>query len=967
MIEHILSHPVFTDRLLCSLKKDVYQKIGEFSAKIHLSHEPIPPADFDKIEYEDISVGKKWTTEKFDCAVFKLSASVPASARGKKVVARLKFGAEALVYRDGKPVCGVTPVLSYIDVGQPTWGKQIVPLFDPAEGGEKVELTADCGNNGYCDVFLYDPRLFKIDLCVVDEDVKGYYYDYLYLLLLLVTEKENAKIDENGKKQLRDLLSKSYKIYKKEGAISARKCLRPFLSEKNDEGVTYSCVGHGHLDLAWKWPLREGKRKALRTFSNVTDYLDRGYDFVFGASQAQMFEWAESDPVVFDRVKKAVADKKIEIQGAMWTECDNNLPCGESLVRQFLYGENYFLDKFGVSSDVVWLPDAFGFPATLPQIFAGVGKKYFATIKLNWNLYNQFPYQTFTWVGPDGSSVLSHISPEGTYHATATPTCLVKSDNKNKQKENKNALIIYGVSDGGGGPGEGHLEMLSRAGTAYCPKAVPSSSHDFFERLQEYPAPEFKGELYLERHQGTLTSQAEEKRLNRLCERAFHLLEWLESVTGDRYPRRDEIWKRLLTQQFHDILPGSGIGRVHRESVEELKDLQKILNAAVDERVALLKRSKNQKPSALNPSPFPVKKKVLFGDKIYLADCAGYSAVNLLPAEPDFRSVGACYIENDDLKVKFDQDYGVVASVLDKSSGKELNKGIFHLLRIYEDPKNRYDAWDIERKYLDRKKRLPRLLSFRVENEPLGGAVYAQYVFGRSTIAQKITLRGKNILFETTALWQESHKMLRADFSPSVWSDECEFDIQFGSVNRSTKDETSVEKAQFEVCGHYYAAVGDEKQGYFAVLNDCKYGYRAKNGKISLNLLRSPKSPDPDCDMGMHAFRYQATFGDKKTVVAEAYNLNNPLLLSDVDLYVKPLFSLPDDNVVLETVKIAENNDGTILRAYERYGAPVDTEIALPDGYALYETDLLERNPTPVARVSFKPHEIKTFLIKKDK
>ncbi|MBR1747504.1 MAG: alpha-mannosidase [Clostridia bacterium] len=966
MIERILLSPVYLNRLF-ALKRDVYEKVGEFSAKIHLSHEPIPPEEFDRLDYEDFAVGKTWTKEKFDCAVFRLSGEIPSSAKGKKVVARLKLGAEALVYRDGKAVCGVTPVLSYIDVGQPTWGKQIVPLFDCAEGGEKIELVADCGHNGYCGVFLYDPRLVKCDLCAVDEEKRGYYYDYLYLLLLLTTEKDNDKIDKEVKKQLRALLSESYTLYRKGDVKGAREKLSPYLTEKRtDDDVTYSCVGHGHLDLAWKWPLREGKRKAVRTFANVTDYLDRGYDFVFGASQAQMFEWAESDPVVFERVKRAVADGKIEIQGGMWTECDNNLPCGESLVRQFLYGERYFIDRFGKSSDVVWLPDAFGFPATLPQIFVGTGKKYFATIKLNWNLYNKFPYQSFDWVAPDGSRVLSHISPEGSYHATATPTCLVKSDNKNVQKDVKNALIIYGVSDGGGGPGEGHLEMLSRAGTAHCPIAKPASSHDFFEALSHYPVPEYDGELYLERHQGTLTSQAKEKRLNRMCERAFHLLEWLESVTGDRYEKRDEVWKRLLTQQFHDILPGSGIGRVHDESVEELNALYEMLRRAIASRVTLVTRSKKKSPSALNPSPFPIREKVLFNGQIYLADCAPYASASLIPCEGDFRSVGACYIENDFLKVKFDQDYGVITSVYDKEKMTELNKGIFHALVVYEDPKSRYDAWDIKREYLDKKKRLPKLLSFRVENEPLGGAVYAQYVFGRSAITQKITLRDKNILFETSALWQESHKMLRADFSPSIYSDLCRYDIQFGSVSRSTKDETSIERAQYEVCGHYYAAVGDDEQGYFAVLNDCKYGYRAKEGKISLNLLRSPKSPDPNCDMGTHVFRYQASFApDERTVVAEGYNFNNPLLLSDADLYVKPLFSIRDDSLIVETVKISENADGTILRVYERFGNTVRPTFTLPDGYDLYETDLLERGPKPVSELIFTPHQIKTFLLKK--
>lgn len=964
MIERIALYPLSIARLQ-RIKGDIYKKVGTFTAEAFVSDEPVPKEKWDELAYVPFEKGKKWTDTKFACCVFRLHGTVGEEGKGKKVVALLKLGAEGEVYRDGRAVCGVTPILSTIDAGQPRMGKQVVPLFACAEGGETVDLTVDCGHNGYCGAFLYDPRLVKADIVTVDEERKGYYYDYLFLLLSLTTVRDNAYLSNAKASAIKRAMNASYALYAKGDVMGARSVLKPFMEGKQTEGVTYTAIGHGHLDLAWRWPIRESKRKAIRTFSNVVTYLD-DYDFVFGASQAQMFRWVEeSDPDLFKRVQEKIREGKIEPQGGMWTECDCLVPCGESLIRQFLYGGKYFEEKFGMNSDVAWLPDAFGFPNTLPQILKGVGKKYFMTIKLNWNETNEFPYQFFTWVAPDGSKVTAHFAPEGTYHCSATPLSFVKSDKKNKQKDVENALLIYGVSDGGGGPGEGHLEMVQRAGTDFLPKAAVEPSVRCFERAEGKAMPEYTGELYLEKHRGTLTSQANNKYYNRYAERRLHELEWVEALSGDRFAERDEIWRTLLTDQFHDILPGSSIGRVHKESVEELIAVCQKAENATKERLAAMADGK--KFCVLNPAPFDYDGRIVYGGEIYRVQCPAYASCNPVPTEETPFIIGKNALENDALKVTFDEKTGKITSVYDKEKGREESAGTFFTLALYDDPKGKYDAWDIDESYLKRAPRTPDLTEFRTGRTKNRAVAYVESTFGKSTVTQAIYLKeGKTIYFETHVKWNETHKMLRADFRPRIYSPTANFDVQFGSIDRSTKNETKIERAQFEVCGHYYAAVGDDEQGYFSVMNRGKYGYRVKDGSVSLNLLRAPTFPDPDCDRGTHDVFFAVRFADDgKDVVKQAYLYNKRLIRTEENVAVLPLIRIPADNVIIETIKLAEDGTGIVVRAYERFGREADAPFLLDGEYDVYETDLIERDPRRVERAIFRPHEIKTYLLRK--
>ena len=949
MIEKIFTHPVHLRRLI-SVRGKIYSTVGKLNVEYLPSSEPIKYEEAIGSSFIPFKTGKIWTKEEFGCAWFKFSGKIPESAKGRKVVAIVKLAAEGEVYENGESKQGLTQILGTMDAGASLMGKQVYPLSENATGGENVDFLVDAGHNGYCGAFFYDPILLRADIAVVDKDVYEYYYDYNCLLLDLCSKEKNAFLSKEKYDFISNKLDESYALFRKKKVSDARKVLEEVLAIKQEKGVEYYAVGHGHLDLAWRWPLRESRRKAVRTLSNAIANFERYPNYVFGASQAQMFEWVKTDdPVLFEKVKKAVKEKRIEIQGGMWTECDCNMTGGESMIRQFIYGEEFFQKEFGVSSDVVWLPDVFGFTSTLPQIFAGVGKKYFVTIKLNWNQYNQFPYQTFDWVAPDGSKVLAHFSPEKTYCCSASPLAFVKADHNNSQKEIGAALVIFGVSDGGGGPGEGHLEMLKRSGFDGVPKTRPSSSQNFFEAIANKPRPQFKGELYLEKHQGTLTSQSLNKYYNRVCERKLHFLEWLEVVAKDLCVDKASLWKTVLLNQFHDVLPGSSINRVHKESVEAYREAEKRLDEEIEARVKKL--SKGKRLTAINPSPFKSSGLVEVDGECYSYDCASYSSAPLTKVEPSFE-FGNDFIKNDKVTVT---QFADKVEIIDVETGV---KNVYRLT-LWKDPKTHHDAWDISREYLSHSPEILKAKSIKSGKDVSEVYLESSFSFSSSKVVQKIFLQADNVVrFSLKVDWHEDHKMLRAECSPSNFTDLAEFDVQFGSCTRSTKNETDIEKAQYEVCGHKYALVGDEDGGFTAFVTEGKYGYRVKEGTMSLNLLKSPKFPDKECDMGKHLINYALiSSGSREDVVKNAYNYNLPVLITPEMVDVENKFVLPE-NAVLETIKPAEKGEGSIVRVYERYGRTASLD--LPDAI---ETDMLER-PKERTDTTLTPYQIKTYLIK---
>ena len=980
---------------LMTLKGKIYKKIGSLKPQGILSDEPVRWEDLDKSKFRNMRFMQKWA-DKFGCAWFRFTGVVPEEAKGKKVVARIKLQGEGLVYdKDGKVLQGITQVLSKGDLFHSSIGKQIVDIADCAEGGEQIELYVDAGFNGKLRFENMAAHLRRYDIATVDDEANGYYYDYIeayFLMCKLLGDAEELKERKPEKaekytaraKALDEGMKAAWAAYREGGAAKAREVLAPVLFAPIDyPAVTHYAVGHAHIDLAWLWPIRETRRKVGRTFANQLRNIKRYDKYIFAQSQPQMFVWLKEDyPELFEEVKKQVEAGRIELQGGMWVESDCNLPQGESWIRQFLYGKRYFKEEFGKDMKMCWLPDCFGFPATLPQVIKGCGMDYFMTIKIMSNTVNEFPHSTFKWKGLDGSEVLAHMEPAGDYNSGASPLAIFKSNKRNKEKETvPQCLLLYGDGDGGGGPGEGHLEYVSRMekGVNGLVPVKFSSAIDFFEDLEQYNdvIPEYDGELYYERHQGTYTSQAANKLWNRRMENMLHLVELLGAegkLRGISYDRElvEKIWKEVLLYQFHDILPGSSIKRVYDESKERYKELYKQVQAVAAKLIDDMSKGESEEYTAINPVDFARKEYIRVEDKWYTVDLAPMGAGKVVPVEnADVSSLtfGENSISNGLITVTFGKN-GEIISLVDVKNNKELvaEGQYLNKLTVYEDPFMYYNAWDIRMDYDKLKKHSLKLEG--TDNYIDGVRVVRRnrYRYMDSQFEQTIalTLGDTLVQFDMDADWHEELKMLRADFLPSVFADKVKCDIQFGQIDRSTKNDTSIEQAQFEVCAHKFVNLdGDDYS--LALFNRCKYGHKVKEGMLSLALLRAPRFPDPECDRGSHHISY-ALYPHKEKfeesdVKARAYCYNNVVMLRKADFEMTSSVNCEGDGVIVETVKVAEDEGGIVVRLYEYKGKETGASVSVKGTKAAYECDMLENRKDKVdsGKLTFKPFEIKTL------
>ncbi len=1027
--------------------------------------EPVPFAARETGERLELAPGAAWGRP-FDAAWFRFTAVAPPGTDAAALVAVLDTGAELLVVDDrGEPVRGLTPArLTYEELEDRT-AKSVLPLAGllptgvgvqadgPAEAARagaaqagatgagptrpagELEVWADAG----CNELFQDPAqrctLRRADLAVVHPEVVALYYDYEVLAgLLEVLPPDSPRYHE----VLAALTEAGRLLYKglPDVAGQAREVLRPALERRGGEPVLrFSAIGHAHLDLAWLWPLREGVRKSVRTFATALATIDRYGDYVFAASQPQHYQWIKDDnPELYERVRAGVAAGRIEPLGALWVEADTNISGGEALVRQLLYGKRFLRNELDTDAVVAWLPDSFGFSGALPQLLRGAGVTYFTTQKLSWSLVNRFPHHSFVWRGIDGTRVLTHMLPEDEYNSAVTPKAVRKAETNYRDKDVSHyGLIAYGLGDGGGGPGEQHLERLARLRDLQGLSPVrQEAASAFYERwsAEADRFAEWVGELYLERHQGTLTTQARVKRFNRLMELGLRELEWVASlalvVAGAPYPEDwlGRAWREVLLYQFHDILPGSSIRRVYDEALPRYEALHaEVLDllAEYDRRLAAAVDTAGlQAPFIVqNSLPWPRNDWVRLDQswREVRTPAMGYSVVDAEAAGPPparvFIEASPSLLENDVLRVAFAPD-GSIASLIDKRLGRDLITpgGAGNVLAVYADDG---DVWDFPTDYRDQEPHRPELVSAEARADGSRGVVRQTYRLGRSEIAQDVALmaNGARLDFFTTVRWREPRTMLRTSFAVTPRAEEATFEIQFGHIRRPTHFNTSWDAARTEVAAHKWADLSQGDYGV-ALLNDCKYGHRIKDGVIDLNLLRSVAYPgaavppgeeqasdDPNphfTDQADHRFRY-ALYphpGDHVAgrVVQAAYEMNVPLRATRLGAARRPetaggsraephppaapllepagsFLELDTPSIVVEAVKRAEEGGDLILRLYEadRRG----TVAALTFGFDVAgaaEVDLLEEQPTPLQvqngrqlRLEFRPFEIKTLRV----
>lgn len=800
-----------------------------------------------------------------------------------------------------------------------------------------------------------------------------------------------------------------------------------------DDDVIATCIGHTHIDVAWWWTVAQTREKVCRSFATVLKLMEEYPDYKFMSSQPQLYYFLkERYPELYEQIKKRVAEGRWEPEGGMWVEADCNLTSGESLVRQFLYGKRFFKEEFGVDNRILWLPDVFGYSGALPQIMAKCGIDYFMTTKLAWNQFNKMPYDTFRWRGIDGTEILTHlITTLGvgqdekdfftTYNGMLHPDAILGGWHRYQQKDiNNDILISYGYGDGGGGPTREMLETSSRMdkGIEGVPKVRQAFARTYFDELKERVEgnkrlPTWEGELYFEYHRGTYTSMARNKRSNRKAELHMMDLELLGVLADPKaaYPdaELDGLWHGILINQFHDILPGSSIHEVYEVTKKEYEEMEAQISVLTDERVRAL-ICEGEGVTVLNTTGFERDDVVELGDcdaealldengSVYPVQQTRKGAVAFVKDLPSkgyktFGKVSAgeekrpfCLspdshaLETPFYQVVFDKN-GCIGQIYDKENDRNILKPgeAGNLMRVYEDKPIYYDNWDVDIYYTEKFWDVTDLRGFSwVEMGPVRATLRLERQFSHSTITQEIHFYAnlRRIDFETTVDWKEHQSLLKVHFPVDVHTDEATFEIQYGNVTRKTHRNTSWDKARFESCGQKWMDVSEGHYGV-SLLNDCKYGHSVKDSCIGLTLIKSGTEPNPTTDQEMHFFTYSlyphAETWKAAGTVPQAFFLNQPALVSKGG---KPgesfsLASLNVPNVVLETVKKAEDGDGVILRMYECENARTPVTLTFNRPFASAESCncLEEPDGEPVKvdgnKVSFlvKPFEIKTVRIR---
>jgi alpha-mannosidase len=959
-------HPVHKRRL-GSIRDRIYRKVGDLTAEVVRSAEPIPFASLDRSALRPLRAGASFGGT-LECAWLRITGTVPAGA--EDAVVMLGIRGEGLVYStDGTMLDSISTV--WIQGDLPHSGGRFRPVHEVDLSSGRVELYADVAFNGFLFFGVGRGVFHGAYLAERDDEAFALYYDYLTLFVLAESTVDPALASE-----LHSALDEAHRLFTKQGLPAARRRLAVELEKPSISEFAYSAIGHGHLDMAWVWPIRETKRKAARTYVKALNTIERYDDYIYGTSQPQQLSWMkERHPELYDRLRAAVAAGRIELQGSFWVEPDTNLPNGESLIRQALVGRRFLQEEFGKTDDelrLCWLPDTFGYSGNLPQILRGCGMDWFQTIKLSWNRVNVFPHRTFHWEGIDGSSVLVHMPPEGDYNSRGAADGLLRGIERYPERDLESALLVYGAGDGGGGPGEVHLELLKREGSLRgLPMVEKSTASAFFRALEQRDIPQrHAGELYLETHQGTYTTQGHTKRHNRITERKLHEVEALAALTGaDVRDELEPLWRDVLLNQFHDIIPGSSIERVNREARESYAAVEAELDAVA--RRLLDSAAEARGTTAVNLTSFARREHVKIDGRWHTAELESYSAVSPSPSQPfaDLSFTDGS-MSNGVLTVRFGAG-GEIVSCVD-ASGVEHAAGGFNRLAVYKDPYQfPFDAWDIDQGYVDT---TPEILTVASARTTIDGPLvirHHEYRGAKVTVHQRVVLEvGSAVVrFETHVDWRENHRMLRAEFRPTHFGAEAQCEIQFGHIARPTTERDSVERAQFEICAHKWIAT-ETAEGGFALLNDSKYGHRAKNGLISLNLLRATTFPDKTADRGAHEFTYAFmpfAAGAVGDVVREAYRLNNPLVLADGVAFDSAI-STTDPAVVVETVKAAEDGSGVVLRLYESLGRPTRTAVRTSIHHSrAIMTDLIERplGDADLDDVVLGPFEIKTILLER--
>lgn len=916
-------------------------------------------------------------------------------------------------------------------------------LIKKAKGNETITIYL----KAYCDRTYYNGQMtMSATLQIIRPEIYDFYKSIdlpLRACSLMNTDSDSRiqiiKALNNAMNAL-DLYEDPDSIIFKKSMNKAKEILdNELYNNDSSKPILYS-IGHSHIDVAWLWTYRVTRNKATRTFATNIDLIENNPDYLFMSSQPQLYEYVKEDePELYEKIKKAIKDNRWEVEGGMWVEADTNITGGESLVRQFLFGKRFFKEEFNKENEVLWLPDVFGYSANLPQICQKSGIKYFYTTKIGWNEYNKFPYDTFNWRGIDGTTILTHFGCAieykeqetdwmTTYNPDTRPEFIIGAWNRYQQKNlNKTILYDFGYGDGGGGPTQQMIDEIElyKKGIPGCPNVMLTTVKSFFHNLENEVScnnhlPEWSGEMYLEFHRGTYTSQALTKKNNRESEHLYHDIENLASlamlVDNATYPQKaiNASWKEILLNQFHDVLPGSSIHEVYQDTLNYYNRIFKsgkdMLNTAIDsiakhisinsDSIVVLntlsyKRSPiviiDEEISGLIDSDGSIIpcQKTYDNKTVFIAKnvpSKGYKAFKIKQNNKEFNKMNCSLkeIETNKLIVKFDDKMHII-SLFDKNEKRETlpkNK-IANQIIAYEDVSLKDDAWNVQAYYEEKSFLIDNVSEANViENGPVRCVIQVKRKFKNSLFDIKIiAYKEKDMLyFDYDVDWHEHNLFVKAEYPIDVNAKNAVYDIQFSYIERPVHKNTLWDFARFECCGHKFADLSDNGYG-LSIINDCKYGYNATRDTLKISLLKCSTYPDKMQDQGHHSFAYAIYPHSKNHIEANttmlAYDFNYKPLTKHIS---KNNGNLPSElsffftnknNIVIETIKKAEDSDEIIVRMYESENK--QTICTFNSAFSIikaFETNLMEEEIKEInindncIDLHFKPFEIKTISLK---
>jgi alpha-mannosidase len=977
--------------------------------------------DFDDSQWDLFQIGERWGG--YDqIAWFRTRIPIPEDWRNQKLVIRILTGprdgygsaAESQLYVNGFP-------LQALDV----WHEEAwLPLEYASLKKLKIALRSWSG------MYQIPPqrRMAEARLIRIDEDAETFYYlaDTILKLILVLNEHDYKRALltnclDKALQQVNFFELKSPEFY--HSIRAALDILQQGLAELQIDELKpkVNAIGHSHIDMAWMWRSQHTREKARRTFSTVLNLMRQYPEYQYIHTSPQLYKFVkQDDPELFERIKEKVAEGRWEPNGGVWVECDTNIPTGESLVRQFLYGKRFFKQEFGIDSKVLWLPDTFGFSWAIPQIMKKSGMSYFACSCIHWSKYNRFPHDTFYWRGLDGSEVLvtfftapgETIRNHYNYNGLIAPYDVqVAWEHYREKRKNDELLMPFGWGDGGGGPTREMLESIrAQANLPGHPSVKIGRVESYFERLESRLKQEkvmvWDGEIFQENLQGVYTSQARNKRLNRLSEILIHDAEWFNSLSctlkpDTDYPQKEinENWEKILHLQFHDVLPGTSIHAVVEDSMQDyavidhagsglrdnaLRSIAEEIQSEIDALVIFNSIPWQRREIVKIPWTPQIAAKTILdsegtpqlmqeieedGEKKILLECDqlpvwGYRTfpwVSKKINSPDSELRAKLdLMENQYYRIQFNP-IGQITSLFDKQRQFESippgEKG--NVLQVFEDRPFNGEAWVIDPYYQDKMTVIDHLLSSEVEESgPIRAVIRFTWQFSDSTITQWVTLYRNNprIDFRTCLDWHQHQMLLKAAFPLNIRATSATYEIQFGNIQRPTHQNTPIDVPHFENPAQKWVDLSEGDYGV-ALLNDCKYGYDVKDNVMRLTLHRSPTEPDPQADQGMHYLTYSLLPHEgtwRNSIVAEqAYALNYPLHTALVSANTSG--SLPSqlswatidcDHVILETLKKAEDESAWIIRLYE-YKQYRNERVSLhfwQDIKRAVEVDLMEEN-----------------------